>query len=154
MKNNIEILFDVTIDDFENEFFEIIEDVIKKTLDFEKIYGNFEVSVSIVSNEEIQEINFEHRGFNKPTDVLSFPLIRNFEKVDNNFVNSLGDIIISYEKAKEQSEEYNHTLKREIAFLTAHSMLHLLGYDHMVLEEEKVMFDKQKEILNELNYTR
>ena len=86
-----------------------------------------------------------------PTDVLSFPQLT-FEEgeiMDRNEKGEvvLGDIIISLERAREQAEEYGHSLKREIAFLTAHSMLHLLGYDHMEPEEEKEMFAKQKEIL-------
>ena len=110
-----------------------------------------EISISIVDNEEIHQINKQFRGIDRPTDVLSFPQLT-FEEgeiMDRNEKGEvvLGDIIISLERAREQAEEYGHSLKREIAFLTAHSMLHLLGYDHMEPEEEKEMFAKQKEIL-------
>ncbi len=152
--NKIEVLYNVTVENFNTKYFDTIENVVKKTLIYENISGNFEVSVSIVCNDEIQEINFEHRNLDKPTDVLSFPLITNFADLNKQFQHPLGDIIISYDKAIEQSNEYNHSLNREIAFLTAHSMLHLLGYDHMVKEEEEIMLSKQEEILKELNYTR
>ena len=104
-----------------------------------------------MDNEEIHQINKQFRGIDRPTDVLSFPQLT-FEEgeiMDRNEKGEvvLGDIIISLERAREQAEEYGHSLKREIAFLTAHSMLHLLGYDHMEPEEEKEMFAKQKEIL-------
>jgi probable rRNA maturation factor len=88
--------------------------------------------------------------------VLSFPLIdfENEGMPDGRSTIVLGDIIISIEKAQQQAEEYGHSLKRELAFLTAHSMLHLLGYDHMVEDEERVMFQKQEEILANLGITR
>ncbi len=152
--HNIEVLFNITVRNFPTEYFNIMEEVINKTLLYENVMGNFEVSVSIVNNEEIQQINLEHRGYDKPTDVLSFPLVTNFQLLNNKYQSSLGDIIISYDKAIEQSKEYNHSLNREIAFLTAHSMLHLLGYDHMTKEDEMIMLKKQDDILNELNYTR
>ncbi len=152
--NNVEILFDVEVEEFEDKYLETIEKVINESLLYENIQGKFEISVTIVSNEEMKKINFQHRGLDKTTDVLSFPLIIDFTKIDDKFQYSLGDIIISYDRAIEQSQEYNHSLNREIAFLTAHSMLHLLGYDHMTDSEEKEMFLKQEEILNKLNYKR
>ena len=99
-----------------------------------------EVSVMIVCDKEIQELNLQYRGMDKPTDVLSFPM------EDEEY---LGDIVISLPRARAQAEEYGHSIEREIAFLTAHSMLHLMGYDH-----EDEMFAKQEEILNELGYKR
>ncbi len=157
MMNSIDVLFKVTINNFEESLFLVIENVIKQSLLYEKIKGDFEVSVSIVSDCEIKEINLIHRGFDKPTDVLSFPLItdiKNINTLNSEFNTPLGDIIISYDTAISQSNEYNHSLKREIAFLTAHSMLHLLGYDHMNSKEEEIMLKKQEDILNELSYTR
>ncbi len=155
MKNNkLDILFDICVDNFEDKYKDIIEKVIKESLLYENINGNFEVSVTIISDEEMQEINLKHRGIDRTTDVLSFPLINDFKNLNNDFQHSLGDIIISFDKAIQQSEDYNHSIDREIAFLTAHSMLHLLGYDHMVEEEEKEMFFKQEEILTKLKFTR
>ena len=107
----------------------------------------------IVDNEKIRKINKEYRNIDKETDVISFAL-----EDDETFINIpvriLGDIYISIDKAKLQAEEYGHSLKRELAFLTVHGMLHLLGYDHMIKEDEVVMFKKQDEILNELEITR
>lgn len=136
---------------------------IEKSLEYEECDFDAEISVTFVDNEEIREINREERGIDKATDVLSFPMLEFDENGD--IINSefdfnedyvlLGDIVISIERAKEQSIEYGHSLIREVAFLTVHSMLHLLGYDHVEsVEEEKVMFKKQDEILNLLNITR
>lgn len=135
---------------------ELIEKVISESLKYENISDNCEVSVTIVDNEEIHQINLKHRGIDRATDVLSFPLI-DFKKeslpTDGSKI-YLGDIIISIERAIEQANEYGHSIDREVGFLTAHSMLHLLGYDHMVENEEKVMFKKQEEILSNLNLRR
>lgn len=142
--------------EIDNITLEIIQKAIKETLIYENFTTNVEISFSIVTNEEIKEINNKFRQIDKETDVLSFPLIDNF---DINFADvkttlPLGDIIISIEKAISQAKEYGHTLIRELAFLTVHSMLHLLGYDHMTKSEEEIMFKKQDEILNKLKITR
>lgn len=108
-----------------------------------KIEDNTEISITFVTNKKIQKINKEFRNIDKPTDVLSFPF-------DNSFklpVQMLGDIVISTEKAEFQAQEYGHSLNREIAFLLVHGILHLLGYDHETIEEEKEMFGLQKELL-------
>lgn len=150
----MDVLFENTTDIKVNE--ELINSVIAESLRYEGVSDNCEVSVTIVDNDEIHSINLKHRGIDRPTDVLSFPLI-DFEKEtlpDDGSKIYLGDIIISIEKAEEQAKEYGHSLDREIGFLTAHSMLHLLGYDHMAEDEEKIMFKKQEEILNNLNLRR
>ncbi len=135
---------------------ELIEKVIKESLSYEGIQDDCEVSVCIVHNDDIHALNLKHRGIDRPTDVLSFPLI-DYEKEslpqDGSRV-YLGDIVISIDKAEEQAKEYGHSLEREIGFLTAHSMLHLLGYDHMTKAEEKVMFKKQEDILEALGLKR
>jgi len=133
------------------ELSEAIEKMIHESLRYEGFEKPCEVSVSIVDNEEIRQINKQFRGIDRATDVLSFPLLT-FEEDETLDLNEkdevlLGDIIISLERAREQADEYGHSLKREVAFLTAHSMLHLLGYDHMEEDEEKEMFSKQREIL-------
>ncbi len=107
------------------------------------------VSVLITDNEEIKELNREYRQKDAPTDVLSFPLFDEEGVLDED---ELGDIVISLERAKEQAQEYGHSLKREVAFLTAHSMLHLFGYDHENGEQE--MYKMQDDILNSLGITR
>ena len=136
--------------------YKLIEKVISEALRYEGVKDNTEVSVTIVDNEEIRKINNKFRNIDRATDVLSFPLIDfdNESLPDDGSKIYLGDIIISIERAKEQAKEYGHSIDREIGFLTAHSMLHLLGYDHMVPEEEKEMFAKQEEILNNLGLRR
>lgn len=143
---------------FSLELSQTIEKIIADALAYEEFQKPCEVSVSIVDNEEIHQINKQFRDIDRATDVLSFPLLT-FEEGEIPDLNEkdevlLGDIIISLERAREQAEEYGHSLKREIAFLTAHSMLHLLGYDHMEEEEEKEMFEKQREILNKAGIPR
>ena len=136
--------------------YKLIENVISEALKYEGVSDNTEISVTIVDNEEIRKINNKYRNIDRATDVLSFPLI-DFDNEDLPNDGSkiyLGDIIISIERAKEQANEYSHSLDREVGFLNAHSMLHLLGYDHMVPEEEKVMFAKQEEILSNLGLKR
>ena len=134
-----------------------------KTLEYEDCDFDAEISVTICDNEQIREINAEQRGIDKPTDVLSFPMLEfdeNGDAQDAGFdmdgeLVMLGDIVISAERALEQANEFGHSFRREIAFLTVHSMLHLLGYDHVTSEEEeKVMFKKQDEILDLLGITR
>lgn len=147
-----------------NEILEqTIRDSVEAALRFEECDFDAEVSVTIVDNAEIQEINRENRDIDSPTDVLSFPMLyfdENGDIIDSEFdmegdLLILGDIVISAERAAEQAKEYGHSLKREIAFLTVHSMLHLLGYDHVDSEEdEKRMFARQEEILNLLGITR
>lgn len=136
--------------------YKLIEKVISEAFRYEGVNDNTEVSVTIVDNEEIRKINNKFRNIDRATDVLSFPLIDfdNESLPDDGSKIYLGDIIISIERAKEQAKEYGHSIDREIGFLTAHSMLHLLGYDHMVPEEEKEMFAKQEEILNNLGLRR
>ena len=136
--------------------YKLIEKVISEALRYEGVNDNTEVSVTIVDNEETRKINNKFRNIDRATDVLSFPLIDfdNESLPDDGSKIYLGDIIISIERAKEQAKEYGHSIDREIGFLTAHSMLHLLGYDHMVPEEEKEMFAKQEEILNNLGLRR
>lgn len=140
-----------TNEDLCEEFEQAINLVIVQALQYEAFTEPCEISISIVDNEEIQQINKQFRNMDKPTDVLSFPLLTFAEnEVPDRNENDeilLGDIILSMERAKEQAEEYGHSLKREVAFLTAHSMLHLLGYDHMDKAEEIEMFQKQEDIL-------
>lgn len=144
------ILFDNNTDcKFSDKEKNLFRKVIKETLDYENFTDNAEISISIVTNDEMQKLNFKFRNINNSTDVLSFPMI-NFaggETPDFSETVILGDIIINIEKALSQAEEYGHSIERELGFLTAHSMLHLLGYDHMTPEEENVMFSKQEEIL-------
>jgi probable rRNA maturation factor len=125
------------------------EDAIKNAVDAvltaEGLNGDFEVSVSFVTNEEITELNREYRNVDSETDVLSFPMNEEFDGV-----NILGDIVISTQKIIEQANDFNHSMEREMCYLTVHSMLHLLGYDHMNKEEKNKMRAKEKEIMKKL----
>ena len=147
---------------------EVAEAVITETLDYEDCPYEVQVNIILTNNEEIHQINLEHRGVDAPTDVLSFPMIEyaypsdftvleadgmdNFDPDTGELL--LGDIVISVDKVIEQAEKYNHGVKREYAFLIAHSMLHLFGYDHMEELERETMEHKQAEILERLNITR
>ncbi len=153
----MELLFDNNTDYIiDEETFDLMNKCIIESLNLENFTQNVEISLSIVNNEEIKEINSQHRNIDKETDVLSFPLLDDFNNIDNNMLHPipLGDIIISIDKAISQAKEYGHSLQRELCFLTVHSMLHLLGYDHMTEDEEKIMFKKQDTILNNLNIRR
>lgn len=147
---------------------EIIEAMVLEALDFEGCPYEAEVNVILTDDEAIREINREHREIDRATDVLSFPMIdyeipASFDHVEDHVEDyfnpetgelMLGDIIISVDKVREQAEKYGHSETRELAFLVAHSMLHLFGYDHMEEEERLVMEDKQREILERKGYTR
>lgn len=147
----------------------IIKEVIEMASDYEGCPYEIEVSIVLTDNATIKEINAQNRQIDKPTDVLSFPMIEyekpaDFSRIEEEepdyYFNPdtgelvLGDIVISVEKVMEQAKSYGHSEKRELAFLTAHSMLHLFGYDHMVDEERVVMENKQNEILNQLGIVR
>ena len=147
---------------------DIIRDVVNESLDYEKCPYEAEVNVILTDNQAIQEINREHRQIDAPTDVLSFPMVdyeapSDFDHVEDaveDYFNPetgelmLGDIVISVDKVEEQAEKYGHSQTRELAFLVAHSMIHLCGYDHMEEEERLLMEARQNEILERRGYTR
>ncbi len=119
----------------------LVRRAVEAVIEYEQ-YGNpCEVSVTFTDNEGIHELNRQYRGVDRPTDVLSFPLMdfsgESDEPVADEPVVSLGDIVLSLERAREQAEEYGHSFEREVAFLTVHSMLHLLGYDHETGEQDE-----------------
>lgn len=139
---------------------EIIKNVVKTVLEQEGIKHELDVYITLTNNEEIHKINKEYRNVDRPTDVLSFPMFERNE-IDNLRTNKitdteeiLGDIIISIPKVKEQAEEYGHSYERELAYLTTHGMLHLLGYDHMIEEEKDVMREHEEKALEKLNILR
>lgn len=153
---------------FEFDYEKLAEEVIVFSLSHEDFPYEAEVNLTLTDNDAIQEINREYRQIDTPTDVLSFPMLNletagdfsNMEEdTEDNFNPDtgealLGDIIISVPKVMEQAEAYGHTVRREFAFLIVHSVLHLLGYDHMTSEEAAFMENKQKSILKELNILR
>ena len=143
-------------------------EVINFTLEHEDFPYEPEVNLTLVDNEGIHAINKEFREIDRPTDVLSFPQVEYESPADFSWAEEhemdcfdpdtgelfLGDIVISLDKVKEQAEKYNHSVRREFAFLVAHSMLHLLGYDHMTPEEAKDMESRQSAALEHLGITR
>jgi probable rRNA maturation factor len=137
----------------DEELIEKIKDIIVECLDYEGYDDNYEVSLSFVDNKEIHQLNREFRNVDRPTDVLSFPLLTDDFDIEIE-EESLGDIVISLERALEQSIEYNHSFEREVCFLVCHSMFHLLGYDHDTEENTKQMRQREDYILNKLNITR
>lgn len=141
--------------------------VAEKVLETEGCPYDASVNLVLTDNEEIKKVNSEFRNIQAPTDVLSFPMIPFSAPADYAVVEEedsyfdldtdellLGDIMISVDKVFAQAEEYGHSVTREFCFLVAHSMLHLLGYDHMTPEEAAVMEKKQSEVLEELGITR
>ena len=146
----------------------IIREIVEEAVDYEDCPYEAEVNVLLTDNEGIRQINRQYRQIDSPTDVLSFPMAdydepANFDRLEEqgaDYFNPetgellLGDIVISVDKVKEQARKYGHSESRELAFLVAHSMLHLFGYDHMEDEERKVMEGKQEEILERKGYRR
>ena len=140
------------------DWIENLLNVAAKKLSVEK---NAEVSITVVSNEKIREINREYRDKDKVTDVISFAIeddeddvLKEFDMEGITIPRDLGDIFISYDKAVEQAAEYGHSVERELGFLMVHGFLHLNGYDHMTDEDEKRMFALQEEILKEYGLKR
>ncbi len=161
VENETDVTYDFDIE-------EIVEAVALEILDSENCPYEAQINVLLTDNEGIREFNQQYRQINRETDVLSFPNL-NYEvpgdfEIDEDMEADyfdpdtgeliLGDIIISVEKVSEQSESYGHSKKREFAFLVAHSMLHLCGYDHMEAEEASVMEAKQEAALTKLGITR
>jgi rRNA maturation RNase YbeY len=147
------------------EIRDLVRAAVKAALDYMDFeFGTkAEISLMFTDNEEIRELNREHRNIDRATDVLSFPLLEYDE--EGNILDEymdfnpdgemfLGDIVISLERAAEQADEYGHSFEREVGFLTVHSMLHLFGYDHMTPEDEEEMFGYQEDILKEMGLLR
>lgn len=143
-RQNIEIF-----DDYE----EIVKNAIEKSLEVEGLEKKYEISVSFVENKEIKNLNCEYRDVDRETDVLSFPT--DMVGIDMGDIDTpLGDIVISVEKAEEQAKDFGHSTMREIVYLTVHSMFHLMGYDHMVEEDKKIMRNKEKQTISLLGIYR
>jgi probable rRNA maturation factor len=147
----------------------VLQNVIEYTLKEEELLVDNEVSVIFIHNEEIRGINLKYRGIDEVTDVLSFPMLHypenkvfkdvytNYEFDQNDLYDGklvIGDVALSLEKAKEQSEEFGHSFTRECAYLTVHSILHLLGYDHIEEIQKNIMRKREEEILATFNICR
>lgn len=154
--------------DFDFDYEEVARKVVDFSLEHEGFPYEAEVNLTLTDNDGIWAINKQFRQIDRPTDVLSFPMLSYETPGDFSFLSEeneddfnpdtgeviLGDIIISVDKVKEQAREYGHSLKREFAFLITHSMLHLFGYDHMEPDEAAVMEDHQRKILDALDIKR
>lgn len=158
-----------TDDSFDFDYEEAAKSIIDQALDYLNCPYEVQLNLTLTDNEGIHAINKEYRQIDRPTDVLSFPLVDYPEpnvfpeSIEDNAEDyfdldtgelMLGDIIISVEKCKEQAKEYGHSELREYSFLIVHSMLHLFGYDHMEEDERTVMEEKQREILDKAGITR
>lgn len=162
----IELNFDIDIyEDIVKEYtIKLIEKIVDEALKMHNMNGNYEVSLSFVDDEEIRDINRRFRDKDSKTDVLSFPLFSEEEIIkviadgstssETSELVVLGDIIISVPTAIEQAKEYNHSIERELCFLSCHSILHLLGYDHDTPERTEKMETAQKDIMNKVGVTR
>ena len=148
----MKIYYDDRQDDIKisEEIKDLIEKSIAAVLKVEELDENVEVSVSFVGDEEIRELNRDYRGVDKSTDVLSFPMDDEFI-LDNRI---LGDVIINTRRVMEQAEELGHSNEREFSYLTVHSILHLLGYDHMEDEDKRQMREREKLAMKELSIYR
>ena len=161
MDNELEFQFDF-------DYVQVANDVVDTTLVIEDCPYAAEVNITLVDDDTILELNKEFRDIAKPTDVLSFPMLEFPKPADYDILKNsaelyfhpdsgeliLGDIVISVPTAIRQAQEYEHEIKREYAFLIAHSMLHLLGYDHLEEQEARQMEEKQEKILEKLTITR
>lgn len=149
MSLRIDVQVQIPMDQEERQLLPTIEKALEQAAKAENL-PPVDVSVTIVDNKQIHELNKEYRQVDRPTDVLSFPLWEPDEDwviVEEETV-PLGDIVISLAKAREQAEEYGHSVERELGFLAVHGFLHLLGYDHETPEQEQEMFGRQEEILH------
>lgn len=137
---------------YDNSMDKLIINAIELSLEEENVDKEVEISVTLIDNMMIKELNRDYRNKDSETDVLSFPQYEDMNHISIGMC--LGDIVISLEKAKEQSETYNHSFEREVLFLTVHSMFHLMGYDHDTEENTKEMRMKEEKVLNLMGITR
>lgn len=158
---SVEIVNEQTEYEITDQSTELIEKVIIEAANIEGI-NDGEVVITLVNDDTIHNLNRDYRGVDRPTDVLSFAMNEAsddeleifFEDENEEYPNMLGDIIISIPRTIEQAKEYGHSFERELGFLTVHGFLHLLGFDHDNAEDEKIMFDKQEKVLENLQLLR
>lgn len=142
-----------------DELMLMIEKVISECEDEEGLNFDNEVSLTFTDNQNIRQINKDYRNIDDKTDVLSFPMyeIQDLEQEKNSKskeLKLLGDVVISLEQADEQAKNFGHSFEREVCYLICHSMFHLMGYDHMIEEEKKIMREKEEKIMIRLNILR
>ena len=141
------------------ELMKKIESVIEECENEEEVFFDNEISITFTDNENIRQINNDYRQKDVETDVLSFPIYEKYEldeekNIESDFIRPLGDIVISMEKADEQSKDFGHSFEREVCYLVCHSMFHLMGYDHIQEDEKKIMREKEEKVMDKLNITR
>ena len=147
--------------DENSEYESTINQVINKCFETEKLENlNLYISITLTTPSEIRKINNEFRNIDKETDVLSFPMFEKneldsmVETQENKIPETIGDIIISVDRVKEQAIEYGHSFERELAYMVVHGFYHLMGYDHMVEDDKVIMRAKEENVLNKLNIIR
>lgn len=147
--------------DIDSALQKTLSDIIVYAMKTEHLTGDYEVSLSVVSAEQIRELNANFRQIDRITDVLSFPMYEREEldeieekKEYEDYEVNIGDIVLCYDRAVEQAKEYGHSLKREICYLVTHSIFHLLGYDHMEEEEKQMMRTREEQVLSHFHILR
>lgn len=147
--------------DIDSALQKTLSDIIVYAMKTEHFTGDYEVSLSVVSADQIRELNADFRQIDRITDVLSFPMYEREEldEIEENreyedYEVNIGDIVLCYDRAAEQAEEYGHSLKREICYLVTHSIFHLLGYDHMEEEEKQIMRTREEQVLSHFHILR
>ena len=149
------VIIDAAKEDLlKKEYTDIIDKVCQKAAEVYGLPENSEISVLLCDNEHIHQLNKEYRNIDRPTDVLSFALNEGEDETTGEEQLLLGDIVISVERTAEQAVEYGHSFERELAYLTTHGMLHILGYDHMTEEDKQEMRTEEEFILQELGIVR
>ena len=141
------------------QYEELINNVLEECFQEEKLTNrSLYVNIILTTPENIRNINKEHRGIDKETDVLSFPMFEKEEieaiKTNSIVKDVLGDIVVSIERVKKQAIEYGHSIERELSYMIVHGFYHLIGYDHINEQEKKIMREKEEIVLNKLNVTR
>ncbi len=138
----------------DEQIYDLMKKSIQTSLSYEDCSGIYEVDITLVGDDRIQELNAQYRQKNSVTDVLSFPQWEQIPKISNDYPTHIGDIVINVARAVEQAENYGHSLKRELIFLTVHSAFHLLGYDHETENDRKDMRERENAVLEYLDVTR
>lgn len=139
----------------DRQWLQKIEEAIKICIKQENLeLENIEISISFVDDEEIKQLNLQYRGKDNVTDVLSFPQYDSLEEIKMGEIICLGDVVICLDKAREQADDYGHAFERELVYLTVHSILHLLGYDHMTEEDKQIMRNKEEIVMKKIHLER
>ena len=161
MKNEIYIEDVCSEKSITEDICKLLEETVSATLKYENVTEPCYVSIAVVDEDEIKEINNEHRGIDSVTDVLSFPVVNltdgSFNENAGDYYEGrliLGDVVLCSKRAKEQSVEFGHSYERELGYLTCHSVLHLIGYDHEDESEREVMRQKEEAVMELLNLKR